>query len=137
MNLPKSYNLKPNLVSALVLKCPYCRSNSLNKSYFVLKNLRQLPLPWPKRREEERLLERCFLAGEFSNHINPIFYTCSCFNSKTDLNEEIIAGLVACCIYFWGLNIPFSRAFYMWLDHKMKPLNQDDYEEFQRIKAKQ
>ena len=136
MNLPKSYNLKPNLVSALVLKCPYCRSNSLNKSYFVFKKTCDNCL-YPIEREEGYWSGASWLVN-FPITSTLSFILVVALMAKTDLNEEIIAGLVAAFVFIFGaLIFPFCQAFYMWLDHKMKPLNQDDYEEFQRIKAKQ
>ena len=132
-----AYSKKPRFLSALFLKCPYCEKQKflVDSSYFVFHRACH---------KCEYLIERevGYWTGA-SWMINfPITSTLAFLlvvylMALTDINEELIALLVSIFIFAFGaLIFPFCQGVYLWLDHKIKPLTKDDYEEYLRYKKK-
>ncbi len=132
-----SYNRKPNFLSALCLNCPYCNTQKLLKksSYFVFHKACN---------NCEYLIERevGYWTGASWMLNFPITSTLAFIlvvylMLTSDLNEEWIASIVSVFIFAFGaLIFPFCQAVYLWLDHKIKPLTNDDFEEYTRYRKK-
>ncbi len=128
---------RPNFLSALKLKCPYCKKQKLlkNSSYFVFNKACN---------NCEYLIERevgywtgasWMLNFPITSTLAFILVVYLMLTSK--LNEELIATIVSVFIFAFGaLIFPFCQALYLYLDHKIKPLSVDDFEEYNRYKKK-
>ena len=132
-----SYKRKPDLLSALSLKCPYCQKQRLLKksSYFVFHKA---------CKDCEYLFEReaGYWTGaswmlNFPITSSLAFLLVVYLMLESKLNEELIAAIVSGFIFAFGaLIFPFCQALYLWLDHKIKPLTNDDYEEYLRYRKR-
>ena len=128
---------KPRFLSALQLKCPYCGQQNLlvAKSYFTFNRACHTC---------RYLIER--EAGYWSGAswmINlPIsstlaFVLAVLLALKSDMNEEYLAMIVSIFVLVFGMIIfPFCQSIYMWIDHKIKPLSEEDFQDYERYLKK-
>ena len=51
----------------------------------------------------------------------------------SNLSEEWIASIISVFVFAFGaLIFPYCQAIYLWLDHRIKPLTKDDFEQYTR-----